>query len=318
MSLESLAGDTVRAAGAIPWRIHEGELRVLVIHRTQHRDVSFPKGKVDAGESLPQTAVREIREETGLRVRLGVPLGNVSYAISGNRMKTVRYWATETTEDAVLSSTFVPNDEVAALEWLRPEDARRVLSYQTDIEILDVFLRYVELDALATFTLTVLRHGKALPRSESTGITDAQRPLVDRGRGQAEALVPSLAAYGPRRILTSTALRCLQTVEPLAERLGLRVRATDAISQDAWESGEAAVREVIGKRIRARKSAVICSHGPVLPEILHEIALATGTVETRQFSEAAELEVGEYCVVHLSRERPAMGVLAIERSAELR
>ena len=70
---------TVYAAGAVLWRIIGDDIHVLVIHRTGHKDISLPKGKVDPGETLPQTAVREIREETGIKVALGVPLGATEY-----------------------------------------------------------------------------------------------------------------------------------------------------------------------------------------------------------------------------------------------
>ncbi|WP_367651783.1 NUDIX hydrolase [Curtobacterium sp. MCPF17_052] len=63
----------VIAAGAVVWREQDGEPLVLLIHREHHKDVSFPKGKVDPGESIPEAAVREIDEETGYRVHLGAP-----------------------------------------------------------------------------------------------------------------------------------------------------------------------------------------------------------------------------------------------------
>jgi 8-oxo-dGTP pyrophosphatase MutT (NUDIX family) len=69
------ADDTVYAAGAVCWRTIDDVVNILLIHRTERRDISLPKGKVDPGEVLPQTAVREIHEETGLAVSLGVPLG---------------------------------------------------------------------------------------------------------------------------------------------------------------------------------------------------------------------------------------------------
>ena len=86
----------VLAAGAVCWKVTaKGNLKILVVHRTQHRDVSLPKGKVDPGETLPETAVREIAEETGLVIGLGPPLGIVEYPLPNGRDKVVYYWSAE-------------------------------------------------------------------------------------------------------------------------------------------------------------------------------------------------------------------------------
>ena len=86
----------VLAAGAVCWRVSDaGRLEFLAVHRPVHRDVSLPKGKVDPGETLPETAVREIAEETGLLIRLGTPLGVVEYELGGGKPKHVYYWAAE-------------------------------------------------------------------------------------------------------------------------------------------------------------------------------------------------------------------------------
>ncbi len=58
----------VYAAGGVVWRVVAGKLHILVIHRTAYADVTLPKGKVDPGETLAETAAREIFEETGIRV----------------------------------------------------------------------------------------------------------------------------------------------------------------------------------------------------------------------------------------------------------
>ena len=63
----------VYAAGGVLWRVVDDVLHVLLIHRTKYRDITLPKGKVDPGETLAETAVREIREETGISVALGAP-----------------------------------------------------------------------------------------------------------------------------------------------------------------------------------------------------------------------------------------------------
>jgi 8-oxo-dGTP diphosphatase len=114
------------------------------------------------------------------------------------------------------------------------------------------------------------------------------------------------------RIITSTATRCFTTVAPLAAATGIEVNRTDLISQDAWEEGTSDVRHVVGKRVRARKTAVLCSHGPVLPDILREIALATGSPVTHRLSNAAALAPSGFSVVHLSSDNPSAGILAIE------
>ncbi len=89
----------VYAAGAVIWRLVDGKLRILLIHRTKYRDITLPKGKVDPGEMLAETAVREVHEETGIRVSLGVPVGVSRYHLPSNKQKVVHYWAAEATED---------------------------------------------------------------------------------------------------------------------------------------------------------------------------------------------------------------------------
>lgn len=304
----------VYAAGAVCWRVIDGKVHVLVIHRTVYGDVTIPKGKVEPGESLPRTAVREIAEETGLEVALGVPLGISRYPLPSKREKIVHYWAAEVSERAMQRSTFKPNAEVAALEWVTIKRARGYLSYPPDVEILENFAKLVEQGVTSTFALILLRHGKAVGRSGWKG-PDAARPLADRGVAQAAALVDTLTAWAPKRIVSSPAVRCVTTVTPLAAATGLPIKRADGISQDAWEAGKAEVRRVIGKRVRAGKSAVMCGHGPVLPEMVREIALATATPLGSYVTDAAELEAGAFSVVHLSATNSGSGIIAIETHA---
>lgn len=304
----------IYAAGAVCWRLIDGKLHVLVIHRTVYGDVTIPKGKVDPGESLPQTAVREIAEETGLSVALGVPLGVSRYPLPSGREKIVHYWAAEVSERAVQRSTFKPNAEVAALEWVTVKRARSYLSYEPDVEILDAFAKLLDQNVTSTFALAIVRHGKAVGRSGWKG-TDATRPLTERGVEQAAGLVSTLGAWSPKRIVSSPAVRCVTSVTPLAAARGIEIKREAGISQDAWEAGGDEVRRVIGKRVRAGKNAVICSHSPVLPEIMREVALATGTPLGSYVTDAAGLEPGAFSVVHLSATSPGSGIIAIETHA---
>ncbi|BDV31338.1 NUDIX hydrolase [Microbacterium terricola] len=301
----------VYAAGGVVWRLIEGKLRILLIHRTRYRDLTLPKGKVDPGEMLAETAVREIFEETGIRVHLGVPVGVSRYRLPSKKQKIVHYWAAEASDDAIRASAFVPNREIAGLEWISPKKALKKLSYPVDVEIVENFLKLVDDGVLRTFPLIALRHAKAEPRDGWTG-EDAARPLAPRGKVQAHSIVGPLQSFGVRKIISSPAVRCVKTVKPLAKAIGGEIETTPMISQDAWEEGRSDCRTVVGARVRARQPALLCSHGPVLPDILSELALATGTLRGSYLGSASALETGAFSVVHLSVDSPGSGIVAIE------
>ena len=152
----------VLAAGAVCWRIVDGRAKVLVVYRATHSDYSLPKGKLELGETLPETAVREIREETGLGITLGPPLGNIAYTLPGGRDKVVYYWAAEVDDHALELARFQPDDEIAALEWLPVAKARKKLTYPRDLDVVDRFEKLLDADCVRTFAIIALRHGKAV------------------------------------------------------------------------------------------------------------------------------------------------------------
>src|SRR5690606_23890771 len=248
---------------------------------------------------------------TGIKVSLGVPIGVSRYWMRPKRQKVVHYWAAEATDAAIRASAFVPNGEISGLEWMSLKKARARLSYPVDVEILDSFSRLVDDGVLRTFPLIALRHAKAVPRSGWDG-PDAERPLTERGQRQAAAIAAPLKAFGVRRIVSSDAVRCLQTVAPLERRLGRSARVTAKISQDAWEQGTEDVRAVVGRRVRSRKPAVLCSHGPVLPRILSALALAPGAPHGSYVDSASSLAVAGFSVVHLSATNPGSGFISFE------
>jgi 8-oxo-dGTP diphosphatase len=115
--------EEVRAAGGVVMR----DGRVAVVHRDRYDDWSLPKGKLDAGETWEQAALREVEEEIGLRCRLVRELSPAHYTDHKGRPKTVRYWVME-----IEGGEFAANDEVDEMRWASPEEARELLSYDHD------------------------------------------------------------------------------------------------------------------------------------------------------------------------------------------
>lgn len=303
----------VLAAGAVCWREGRSGVEVLLINRARHSDVSLPKGKVDPGESTPVAAAREISEETGFSVTLGPSLGTTEYLLPNGRDKVVYYWAAEVTADQLRRGRFKPNEEVQSIEWVSIPRARKRLSYERDIELLDRFDQLSSRGDHRTFALIALRHAKADP--DSPDGTDAARTLSPRGRAQSLALVPSLQAWGPSVMFSSPAVRCLETVTPLADAIGAEIKRAPVISQEAWEEGESSSDDItafIAKRVRKQKSAVLCSHSPVLPELIDAIARASHGERDGRLTRAAILATAEFTVVHLAVEKPEHGIVAIE------
>ncbi len=119
---------TVRAAGGIV----ERDGLVLLVHRPKYDDWTLPKGKCDDGESDEACALREVREETGLRCELGSEAGTTEYVDGRGRPKVVRWWRM-----LPLDGEFEPSEEVDEIRWETREDAAALLSYAHDVELLE-------------------------------------------------------------------------------------------------------------------------------------------------------------------------------------
>lgn len=276
------------------------DVKVLVVHRTQHKDVSLPKGKVDPGELLPQTAQRELHEETGILVPLGAPLGEVHYTLPGGRPKTVYYWSAEVNDHDLELARFTPNSEISSLEWLPISKAIKKVSYSHDVDMIEALAARIKAGTARTFPIVIARHGKAVPHGSWDG-PDATRPLMQRGVDQSRTIAPAMAAFAPEKIISSTAVRCTSTIAPLAQLAGLPVKETTAISQEAYEEGQSRVPEVVAKRLKRKTGVVLCSHGPVIPQIVREIAEMTGTPAGPELDAAAHPQTGDFSVLHVSR-----------------
>jgi 8-oxo-dGTP diphosphatase len=120
----------VQAAGGLIVRRQGSHLEIAVVHRPVHQDWSFPKGKLEGGETFEGAALREVREETGMECRLVRFVGHTAYVDRKGRPKAVAYWVMEP-----LGGSFHPNHEVDELRWLNLDEASALLSYPRDREL---------------------------------------------------------------------------------------------------------------------------------------------------------------------------------------
>jgi 8-oxo-dGTP diphosphatase len=230
---------------------------VLLVHRRKYDDWSLPKGKIEPGEPLPVTAVREVLEEGGARLALGRRLASVRYNVGG-RPKRVHYWAARVLS---IDSRAIPNAEVDRVAWLPADRAVEKVSYPHDHGVLAEFAARPP----QTFPLILLRHAKALPKG-GWKRADADRPLDDSGRYAAKALADLLTCFSPSfQLITSPAVRCTETLRPLSELTGDPVREEPTLYiHHEPAAGEADPGTVNAALIRAAiesgKPTVVCAH----------------------------------------------------------
>ena len=122
------------AGGVISRQSKRGHFEVLLIHRPLRQDWTFPKGKLEAGETHEACALREVEEETGLRCVLGRELATTSHRDGKGRLKIVRYWMMDPG-----GGVAEPRNEVDGVRWLSLEDAAQLLTYPRDRELLIAF-----------------------------------------------------------------------------------------------------------------------------------------------------------------------------------
>ena len=121
----------VRAAGGVIVGSTGAGTEVLLVHRPAYDDWTFPKGKVEPGETDEECAVREVEEETGLRCALGRELPSTEYIDGKGRPKLVRYWVLEVT-----AGTLRFEQEVDEARWVTVREAEALLTYSRDIAVL--------------------------------------------------------------------------------------------------------------------------------------------------------------------------------------
>ena len=316
----------MRAAGALVWREKGGDLQVLLVHRPRYDDWSFPKGKLESGESLCACAVREVAEETGVQVRLEQPLETVRYRLGDGTRKEVRYWAARELDrgsPALAARGRIPRasrSEIDGVQWMGVKEARKRLDHAIDRDLLGSLVDLWEDDKLDTWTLVLVRHARAVkrsvwnrPKKRTAEQDEATRPLTgDHGRARARALAPILAAYGVGRAISSPWRRCCDTMAPYCRAAGLNLELEPAITEHAHAAAPKATRKVVEKALRMREGPVaLCTHRPVLPAVMDVVAeYAPGKLQRSVPNRDPWLKTGEIMVIHMAR-RPHGKIRAV-------
>ena len=244
----------VRAAGGVVRCRMDGKVHTVLVHRPRYDDWSLPKGKLLEGESFEEAATREVLEETGLECRIDVELPTSRYLDQQGRPKLVRYWSMETLDGRDLH----PTQEVDEARWFTIAEARDALTYERDRAVLDAA-------NTGDAPVYLVRHAKAGDRQAWSG-DDLFRPLSKTGRRQAKALVRVLSSRVIERILSSPAVRCVETVEPLADQRGLPIEPRDELLEGAPLPGLLGLLE----ELRSTPS-VLCGHGDLIPAAIEHL-----------------------------------------------
>ena len=262
----------IKAAGAVAWRPGpDGRPEILLVHRRKYDDWSLPKGKVEPGETLPVTAVREVLEEGGAHLALGRRLASIRYNVGG-RPKRVHYWSASV---ASLDDRAVPNDEVDEIEWVDADRASERISYGRDNAVIADFARL----PAQTVPVILLRHAKAVGKS-GWRRADDRRPLDDAGRADAKALAELLACFSPgARLITSPAVRCVETLRPFAELSGAELREEPSLyihtqsSRTDPADSPPSIAALMAQAVAAGEPTIFCAHRENIP-VLQAAALA--------------------------------------------
>lgn len=290
---------TVLAAGVVCWREANGKPEFLLVSRVKYRDWSFPKGKLDPGELLPEAAVREVHEETGMRIRLGRKLGVISYPLPTGESKEVHYWAAKINPKIQSELHSKPTDEIEELRWVDFKTASDLLSYDHDRALLRLSADLLRDGELETRALLVLRHADALPRSEWKG-ADGERPLTETGKQQAKRLAQLLSAFGPKRIVSSPWERCQKTVRPYAKLKQKPIIERGQLSEKGNAKGPKRTKNLVEDLLSGTKTAVLCTHRPALPSVLDALASHAEAALEIELHEGRTLNPSDFLVARLS------------------
>lgn len=296
---KKVAVKPILAAGTVTVRGKGRGLEVLVVHRRLRNDWSLPKGKLDAGELMPACAVRETLEETTVEVVLRAPVGTIRYKSLGNP-KIVRYWLAEPVSESIrnkqsdYSADWEPNDEVDEIHWLKPAQAKKLLTYPHDIQVLE---RALNLSA-NTRPMVLLRHAEAEKRASFAERHDGQpphdheRPLTSFGEAQTPGIADALAAFGIEAAFSSPAQRCVSTIAPAFIDAN-EINLIPEISEFGHQASSDGTWDASVELAKNPAPLVVVCHRPVLPTMVRAISRTL-----RIYEPLPKLKPGQFIVIH--------------------
>lgn len=307
IALDLTGEPKVIAAGALCWRVRAEQLEVLLIHRPRYGDWSWPKGKLDSGETIPECAVREVMEEVGLEIRLGIALPETRYPVASG-LKSVHYWAAHV-------STAKPRPdgkEVDGVRWCSPEEAASLLTNPTDRLPLEALAVAHEAGDLDTWPLIIVRHAKAKPRS-SWARAEGDRPLAATGQRQAKAVARLLQAWHPDRVVSSPWLRCVQTMGPYVNARKPKFKTVDALTEHNAKRKPGKARLAVDNLFEKARPVALCTHRPVLPLVFEVLSQQmTNSMSALLPEKDPYLAPGEMIICQVSRRNPRR-IVSLER-----
>lgn len=311
----------IRAAGALLWRTTDDGPEVLLVHRPRYDDWSIPKGKAKHRETFRDCAIREMKEESGTDVVLGVPLGWVHYETPDGNWKEVRYWvATELPKSSAVRGSRAKvqratKSEIDKRRWFSIKAASKKATSADDRALIKRFAAMIDDGTVASVPFIVLRHARAKKRALwKAGEED--RPLSTSGRARTHQISEALSAYGVTRVSSSPWERCMESVRGYAQATGLSIREVPELTEDAYERDPESVWRYVDDALGALTEATsVCIHRPTLATMLPAIAYYIPKKLARHIPvKDPFLRAGEALVFHVVRRgKKAPRIVAVER-----
>lgn len=290
----------IEAAGGLLWRPAERGVEIALVHRPKYDDWSVPKGKLMPDEQAVLGALREVKEETGSAASLGRPLGKLRYRINGAQ-KRVRYWVMQRNGD----DPFEPGDEVDEVEWLPPRAATRRLQAGRDADV----LAWYSTETRPSWPFIVLRHASAGDSSAWPG-DDAERPLDELGRQQADAMAPILGAYAVECAWSADVTRCRETVQPLTAGRELDIGDQPAVSEAGYRAAPEEAEQWLIEAAASGVPTVVCSQGKSIPGLVKALCASMDAPTPR----GVAIRKGGAWVFHLARGSDRLpDIVSVER-----